>query len=304
MAKTREIRRRVRSITSTRKVTRAMELVASAKMRRAVAAMQAARGYARLAWQLLQNVAARTDAEQHPLLRRGESKRVGLVVVTSNRGLVGSFNTQLIGAVLAFLNDQERLPPQAVDIVLVGRKGAAPLRRAGFNLAAAFEKLDVITDVAHVRPIARVVIEDFLAEKLDRVILAYTDFASTLVQKPVLRPILPIEPAAVLSGTVGVPENDGPASTMPFEYRFEPDPNFVLEALLPRLLEMQMYRALLESAASEHAARMVAMRNATDAAGDLIAELTLAYNQARQQAITQDLSEISASRAALTTQTE
>lgn len=310
MAKTREIRRRIRSITSTRKVTKAMELVASAKMRRAVAATHAARGYADLAWKLLLNVAQRTDAERHPLLRRGEAKRIGLVLVTSNRGLVGSFNTQLIGAVLGFLRANERIVPEAVDIVLVGRKGRAPLVRAGYNLAAAFEKLDVISDIAHVRPIARVVIDDFLAAKLDRVVLAYTDFRSTLVQRPVVRQILPIAPAAVIAGEAGVFDNGERGAVIRaeaeterrFEYLFEPNPDTVLEALLPRLLEMQIYRALLESAASEHAARMVAMQSATDAAGDLIDELTLAFNQARQQSITQDLAEISASRAALTTE--
>lgn len=300
MAKTREIRRRIRSIASTRKVTKAMELVASAKMRRAVAAMQAARGYANLAWQLLLNVARRTDAEQHPLLRRGEAKRVGMLVVTSNRGLVGSFNTQLISAVLGFLRDGRI---GAADVVLVGRKGRTPLVRAGVNLSGVFEKLDVITDVEHVRPIARLALEGFLAEKLDRVVLAYTDFRSTLVQKPVLRQILPIEPADILAGTAGVADRDEVVEGAGVEYRFEPNADLVLEALLPRLLEMQVYRALLDSAASEHAARMVAMQNATDAAGDLIDELSLAYNQARQQSITQDLAEISAGAAALTSET-
>jgi F-type H+-transporting ATPase subunit gamma len=300
MAKTREIRRRIRSITSTRKVTKAMELVASAKMRRAVTAMQAARGYANLAWQLLLNVARRTDAEQHPLLRRGEATRVGVLVVTSNRGLVGSFNTQLISAVLGFLRGERS---EGADVVLVGRKGRTLLVRAGVNLTGVFEKLDVVTDVEHVRPIARLALDSFLAEKLDRVVLAYTDFKSTLVQKPVLRQILPIEPADILAGTAGVADRGEVVESAGVEYRFEPNADFVLEALLPRLLEMQVYRALLESAASEHAARMVAMQSATDAAGDLIDELSLAYNQARQQSITQDLAEISAGAAALTAET-
>lgn len=297
MAKTREIRRRIRSITSTRKVTKAMELVASSKMRRAVAAIKAARGYADLAWQLLLNVANRTDATEHPLLRRGQGKRVGVVLVTSNRGLVGSFNTQLVSAVLQYV--REGAKTSETDVVLVGRKGRAPLVRAGLKLGAVFEKLDVISGVEHVRPIARVVLEDFLQGKLDRVVLAYTDFRSTVVQKPVLRQILPIEPGASLSGASGGTEHGEVFAATALEYRFEPNPDVVLVALLPRLLEMQMYRALLESAASEHAARMVAMRNASDAAGDLIEDLALAFNQARQQSITQDLAEISAGASAL-----
>jgi F-type H+-transporting ATPase subunit gamma len=263
--------------------------------------MHAARGYADLAWQLLLNVAARTDAEQHPLLRKGTVRRIGVVLVTSNRGLVGSFNTQLVSAVLSFLK-RERVDPSSVDIVLVGTKGRSPLVRSGFTPAAAFENQELVTDVGHVRPIARMAIDDFLNAKLDRVVLAYTDFTSTLVQNPVLRQILPIEPAAILAGVAGVADR-GEVSAASAEYRFEPNADVVLEALLPRLLEMQVYRALLESAASEHAARMVAMRNASDAAGDLIDDLTLAFNQARQQSITQDLAEISSGAAALTSET-
>lgn len=295
---TREIRRRIRSITSTRKVTKAMELVASAKMRRAVQAVLASRTYAQQAWEMITGLAERTHRELHPLLRRGRGSASAVVLITSNRGLVGGFNTQLLAAVTAAFGQGSEGRP---NVVLLGRRGRPIVTKFGFPAAAEFEKQDLVTRVTQVRPLAKLIIDDFRAGRYDRIVLAYTDFVSTLVQRPRVRQLLPLERDPELgrvAGT-GTEEADRVRPRAGREYLFEPNADEVLEAILPRLVEMQLYQAVVESNASEHAARMVAMRNASDAAGDLIDDLTLTYNQARQAAITQDLAEISASRATL-----
>ncbi len=296
---TREIRRRIRSISSTRKVTKAMELVASAKMRRTVQSVLATRAYAERAWELLVNLGQRTSPELHPLLRHGRGERIGLVLIASNRGLVGGFNTQLTTAAVQFLRAQGA-DDVKTEIILLGKRGRSMVLKYGYQAAAEFEKQDVVSRVEEVRPLAKLVTNDFRSGKYDRVILAYTDYLSTLRQRPRVRQLLPLERDPAL-GAVATSEKSS-AVTLPDdvrEYLFEPNADSVLETLLPRLVEMQLYQAVLESNASEHAARMMAMRNASDAASDLIDDLTLSYNQARQAGITQDLSEISASRAAL-----
>lgn len=294
---TREIRTRIRSITSTRKVTKAMELVASAKMRRAVQAVLATRPYSVRAWELLLNLSRRTAEEAHPLLKRGKSGRIGLVLIASNRGLVGGFNTQLVAAAVQYLS-LHGIEKQSAEIVLLGKRGRSMVVKHGYAAAAEFEKLDVVTNVEEVRPVARLATDDFIAGKYDHIILAYTDYRSTLIQKPRVRQLLPLEQDTELGAVGAGTSREGQVMSMQ-EYLFEPDTGAVLDALLPRLVEMQLYQAVLESNASEHAARMMAMRNASDAADDLIDDLTLSYNQARQAGITQDLAEISASRSAL-----
>ncbi|MBI4426590.1 MAG: ATP synthase F1 subunit gamma [Candidatus Kerfeldbacteria bacterium] len=302
-SQTREIRRRIRSITNTRKVTKAMEMVASAKMRRAVQAVLASRAYAAQAWDLVLDLAARTDPELHPLLRPasfpGEpvSKNVGVVVISSNRGLVGGFNTQLVLKARQHLDKYVYQATKLGKIILYGKKARSLVTRYRYDGVADFAKPDLLTGVEEVRPMAKEVIQGFTKRRYERVLIAYTDFVSTLVQRPRVRQLLPLQRDVEL-GAAGPAVISRP-SARSREYLFEPNADVVLEALLPRLVELQLYQAVLESNASEHAARMVAMRNASDAAADLIDDLTLTYNQARQAAITQDLSEISASRAAL-----
>jgi len=292
---TREIRRRIRSVSSTKKVTKAMELVSSAKMRKTVQAVLATRAYAHRAWDVLVNLSRATDPDVHPLLRRRTGGRTGLVLVSTSRGFVGGFNTFLINAVVEHLKKADPAH-RDTDVILLGKRGRAIVTQHGYPGIAEFEKQDVVTHVDEVRPLAKLVVDDFTAEKYDKIILAYTDFVSTLRQKPRVRQLLPIERDLEL-GSVGFDMPDG--QHVATEYLFEPNPDDVLETILPRLVEMQLFQAVLESNASEHAARMVAMRSASDAANDLIDDLTLSYNQARQAGITQDLSEISASRAAL-----
>ncbi len=301
---TREIKRRIRSIKSTHQITRAMELVSAAKMRRAVQNVLATRTYAQLGWQLLSELSARTDQSRHPLLaRREQIKRLGLVIISSNRGLCGGFNHQLTHRTNQYIQkNREQNPQLEVDLVTVGKRGRDIMLRTGHNIVAEFTKADITTRIEVVAPIAKLLISDYLSGKSDRVVMAYTDFISPLTQKPIIKQLLPIVKEVDLnlgSARVAGVKQEEQAANFNYEYLFEPTPDAVLENLLPRLLEVQLYQALLESDASEHSARMMSMRNATDAAHDMISSLTLAFNQARQASITTELADITGGRAAL-----
>lgn len=307
-AATRDIQRRIRSVKSTKKITKAMELVASAKMRRSSQAVLATRPYTDRAWEMLLHLSSRTEQSHHPLLaERAEPKKIGVVLVASSRGLVGGFNTQLTATVAKEVKRLVGSTTAAVEVILMGKKGRMIMSQHGLPIEAEFTKDDVVTSVLSVRPMAQLVIDRFIDGTHDRVVVGYMDFISTLVQKPKLRQILPLSAAGFVAGDVGLVSNEEQQTIedeertedKAFEYTFEPNPDAVLEYILPRLVEMQIYRAVLETNASEQAARMVAMKSASDAAGDLIDDLTLSFNQARQASITQDLSEISAGRAAL-----
>jgi len=295
MANTRDIRRRIKSIQSTKKVTKAMEMVSSAKMRKAVNGVLATRPYASLAWDLITNVAGKTSVELHPLLhKREEIKRIGLIILSSNRGLCGSFNQQIVRISHEYLKEARKENPGVeVELIAMGRKGARGMIRLGYNVVADFEKQDVVSEAVSIRPLAKMIIKDYLEGKYDKVVVVYTDFLSMLRQVPRVKQILPIENFE-MSG-----EQRTANSEQRLEYLFEPTPEVILNDLLPRLLEVQVFQSLLESNASEHSARMMSMRNASDAAGDMINELTLTYNQARQAAITKEIAEIAGGKAAL-----
>lgn len=294
---TREIRRRIKAVNSTKKITKAMELVASAKMRRVTQALLQTRPYTDWSRQLLKNLSERTDGSMHPLLeKRTEVKRQALILLSTNRGLVGAFNANLTTAAMRVVNDAKAQGIET-DLILMGTKGRAIVHRYGIDAVADFPKAEVASSVQDVHPLSKLVIGDFLRKQVDRVMVVFMDYQSTLVQKPVIRQLLPLDEAAFTKELEGMKE-DSPVVSQT-EYTFEPNADLVLELLLERLVEIQLYRALLETNASEQAARMMAMRNASDAAGELIDELTLSFNQARQASITQDLAEISAGRAAL-----
>ena len=302
---TRLIRRRIRSIVNTRKITKAMELVAASKMRKAVAGVLATRPYANSAWRAIEEIAKVTDPTAHPLLkRRTGSGRKLVIMFSSDRGLCGGINSRLLKAVLEFLAP---LGPERVDLVTVGKKGQQALKRRGLNLVATFPNPARDPRLTEVQPIARMAIDDFIAERYDEVWLAFTDYRSILVQEPLLRRLLPIARVREL-GDIG-PAQSAPAeksqaedlnlTPVDYEYVFEPSPEKVLDAMLPRLVETQIYQALLESLASEHSARMAAMRSASDSAAEMIGGLTLSLNQARQAGITMEIAEISSGKAAL-----
>lgn len=261
-----------------------MELVAAAKMRKAQLATLATRTYARLAWNLLQNLTDKTDPGLHKLLRSSGRKTAAILLITSNRGLIGGFNSRLIESGLGYAKQFG-----AAEFVTLGKKGRDAVRKAGIHIAADFKKTDATSSVSDVRAIADLLINDFLTGKYDRVGLVYMDFVSTLVQRPHVLELLPLSKPA-----------EGVAERSNLEYLFEPTADEVLEHVLPKLTVMQIYQALLETNAAEHSARMVAMSTASDAAGDLVSELTLEYNQIRQANITKEISEIVSGQLVLT----
>lgn len=290
---TRDIKRRIKSVQSTKKVTKAMEMVSAAKMRRAVAGVLASRSYSDLAWQLIKKLVLKTETELHPLLNQREKiKKAALVLISGNRGLCGGFNSQIIQRTSRYLKEQSERGID-VSLITVGKKGRDFMAKKGYQLTADFIKADAAVDITEIRPLSHLLIEGYLAGQFDKVALAYTDFISTLVQKPSIVEILPLQSSE--SDDLGQVDrrmtND--------EYLFEPSPNEVLNELLPRMLETKIYQAILEANASEQSARMVAMRNASEAAGDMISELTLIFNKARQAGITAELADISGGRAAV-----
>ncbi len=290
MAATKEIRRRIKSIKSTRQITKAMELVAAAKMRKAQAQTIATRTYAKLAWELIQNLTSRADQRIHKLLRKSRGKNTAIVLMTSNRGLIGGFNNHIVETAIEYARKQPR-----AEFITLGKKGKDAIRKAGFSIGADFEKKDTTSSVLDINPIAHLVINDFLQDKYDKVVLVGMSFVSTIVQKPKILELLPLS-----SNQRSNYDSDEEITFEHPDYIFEPGPDFILDTVLPRLTIMQIYQALLETNAAEHSARMVAMKNASDAAGDLISDLTLEYNQLRQANITKEISEIVAGKLALT----
>ncbi|MEX0785392.1 MAG: ATP synthase F1 subunit gamma [Dehalococcoidia bacterium] len=279
MAVIREIRRRIKSVQSTAKITKAMELVAASKMRRAQQRALAGRPYAeRLTWVLadLAETLPHTDPDTlHPLLQKREVRNSAIILITPNRGLCGGLPANVNRRATALT--MELGTP--VSLVAVGRKGRDFFRRTNVAIRADFTDLGDYPEYLEILPIARLVIDDYLAGQIDRVQIVYPYFVNTMTQEPRVRQLLPVEP----------PEE---AATQAVDYIYEPGREAVLEELLPRYIEMQIYEAILEGIASEQSARMVAMRNASEAADDMIEELTLTYNKARQEQITTELLDI------------
>ena len=300
---TKAIRRRIKSVTNTRKITKAMELVAASKMRKAMQSVLGTRPYAKLAWNTVIAIGSRIDTHMHPLLREHkELKRVLLLVISSDRGLAGGFNTNIIKKTF----EQIRLLGDSVEIetICVGKRSMDAMRRANKPILASFTDITNNTKFEEVLPIGRMVIDEFTRGNYDKVYVAYTDFVSALTQRPVMLELLPLgtpEQTAVLGNMQEVEVGKEMKITSASEYTFEPSPRNVLDRILPRLVETMIYQAVLESAASEHSARMMAMRSASDAAKDMLGDLTFTYNQARQAGITQEIAEISSGAAALET---
>lgn len=294
---TRAIRRRIKSVKNTRKITKAMELVSASKMRKAVSLVLSSRPFARLAWDTVSAVGAVVDVSLHPLLRKEKkSGRTLILLLTSDRGLAGGFNTNMIKKIVQMAKDSGL---DNLDVVAVGRKGADAARRAGLKLIASFTGITNNPKFEEILPIGKMLVDDFIKEKYDRVLLAYTDFVSAVNQKPTILELLPFGSLSKYFGVGEVSQKAIQALPVSNEYKFEPTPAEVLNRLLPRLVETMVYQSVLESAASEHSARMLAMRNASDAAGDMIDSLTFTYNQFRQAAITREIAEISGGKAAL-----
>ncbi|HNS51433.1 MAG TPA: ATP synthase F1 subunit gamma [Anaerolineae bacterium] len=291
MASTREIRRRIRSVKNIAQVTRAMQMVAAARMRRAQEQVLATRPYAQKAWEILVHLANQrglgTGESPHPLLTVRPIAKVGVVVISSDRGLCGSYNHNIVQQALRF----SRELPHPVELITVGKRGRDALWRLGQTIAAEFSDLPPQPRVMDIAPLAHLAVHGFRSGDYDVIYLAHTDFVNTLVQRPTVWQLLPIRPLQISESAIT--EHRGVATaTMVGEYIYEPDPRTVLDSVLPRFTELQVYQAVLESLASEHSARMVAMRSATENARELIDVLTLNFNRARQEAITREMLDI------------
>jgi F-type H+-transporting ATPase subunit gamma len=295
VASVQDLKRRIRSVRNTRKITKAMELVASARLRRAQARIEAMRPYADRMMELMVGTArASTSVRGLPLLQRREEERaVAIVPLTGDRGLAGAFNAQVLRHALA-LERQLRAEGKRVRWLVSGRKGASTLRFRRFEVLQAWTGFSDRPAYADAQAIAHRIAELYVGEEVDRVVIVYNHFVSPLVQQVVEQDVLPI-PEQMLEGG----EEERQAALLG-DFIYEPEPEQILERLLPVYVETELYRALLESAASEQGARMTAMRNASKNAGELIDTLTLAMNRARQAEITQEILEVVAGADALT----
>ena len=293
MPSLKDIRGRIGSVRNIAQITRAMEMVAASRMKRAQDAILAARPYSDELREVLGRVGAVAGEEIDPLLARRPVRRVALIMITTDRGLAGSLNANAIRAALrwtqARIGSGDGGRPVEVEAITIGRKGRDGLRRAGIPIAAHFNQLGDRPAYTDVTPIARLVTEDFLEEKYDEIHVAYSTFITTLTQRPEITQLLPITSPEQAEGQQE--SND--------EYLFEPSAEAVLRRLLPHFVAIDLYRAVLENQASEQSARMIAMRNSTDNANELIEDLTLVYNKTRQATITREMIEIASGAEAL-----
>lgn len=288
MANLKAIRKRITTVKNTRKITRAMKLVAAARLRKAQENIQALRPYALQTIDIISSLAARASegdgSAPHPLLERRDPKHVMLVIITSDRGLAGAFNSGISKA--AFKHYQQLVAEgKSVIVAAVGRKGADYFRRRGVKIEHSLGHVFSSLTYDKAREIGELIIKDYTEEQLDAVYLCYNEFKSAISQKIVVERILPIEPKLI-------GESDPAKIAAAQDYLYEPDQKTLLSTLLPLYVNVEVYRALLESVASEHGARMTAMDNATNNAADMIQALTLQANRARQAAITTELMEI------------
>ncbi len=276
MASQRDIRRRIGAVKNIKQITRAMQFVAASKLKRAQDATLAARPYSEKLDEVLADLASVLGGEDHPLLATPEGGKRLVVLITTDRPLAGPLNTNIVRFVARDIIDKSG----DLALITVGRKGRDAMRRAGVPIEAHFPTFGDRPSFADVLPLARLVSDDFLARKYTRVDVVFSRFVSTLVQRPENDSILPIEPS---EDTEGIPGN---------QFIFEPSASTVLERLLPRYVATRLYQAVLEAKASEESSRMVAMKNATENAEDLIEDLTISYNKVRQANITREMIEI------------
>jgi len=287
MASAREMRLRIKSVRNISQVTRALEAVSAAKVRKAIQALTATRSYAAKAWQVMTHITNQPGSlNLHPLLTaRSNPKNALVIVMTADRGLAGAYNTNIIRYVLQRF-DKYHLP---VKYITVGRKGRDLLLRLGKPVLADFSNLASAPKFGTVSAIGRLVVDDFIKGEADEVFLIYTDFVNMARQVTRVKKLLPLE----IGNREGLVDDQGQNQTaLTAAYEFEPDQKEILDEMIPRFTALQVYQAVLESQASEHAARMIAMRNATENAKELVGALQLAYNKVRQQAITNDILDI------------
>jgi F-type H+-transporting ATPase subunit gamma len=292
MPSTRDIRRRIKSVKNTAQITKAMQMVAAAKMRKAQSAALLGRPYAELLNRILAEAAPRIAAFEHPLMEKRDVKKRAVILVTTDRGLCGALNSNL-------LREAAKLDKNSTVFITAGRKGAQFVSRTKRQLAAEFTYKDPPI-FPEARVISKFAQDLFLKGEADSVDILFTNFISTLIQQPKMVPLLPIgKIEAVTVGVNAVAENLQPGAVRTDIFEFEPDEKTVLSALLPHSLNFRIHQILFEARASEHSSRMVAMKNATDNAKQLIKDLTLEYNKLRQSNITKELLEIATAQMAV-----
>ena len=287
MAGAREIRTKIKSVNNTRKVTRALEMVSASKIRKAQDLMRASRPYSRAMRQVIGHLAHANVEFKHPFLVERETiKRVGYVIISTDRGLCGGLNTNLFRKAISDIRAWQDKGVE-VDLVCIGQKAVQLFRRLKVNMVGSVTHLGERPQIAQLIGVIKVMLDAYSGGQIDRLQLVYNDFVNTMTQRSTIDQLLPLPPSSDLAGTHA------------WDYLYEPDPETVLEHVLTRYIESLVYQAVLENLASEHAARMVAMKAASDNATKAIGSLTLVYNKARQAAITQEISEIVGGAAAV-----
>jgi F-type H+-transporting ATPase subunit gamma len=289
MATERELNKRIKSIKNISQVTSALAAVSASKANRAQRQVEATRAYAGKAFEILNNLASQQDVG-HPLLTaREEIKNSALILITGDRGLAGAYNANIVSRAEAFV----KALPTPCAVITVGRKGRDLMIRRGYNVVATFENIPDSPTILDVTPIAQIVTDDYLSGKLDQVFIGYTDYLNLINRRPTVKQLLPLRPldfeGMAVSEYIKNVDLTGVSDRV---YTYEPQPEALLDVIVPRFTQLQIYQSILEALASEHSARMVAMNNATDNAGELIEILTLDRNKARQASITNEILDI------------
>jgi F-type H+-transporting ATPase subunit gamma len=292
LASERELNKRIRSVKNISQVTSALAAVSASKARKAQLQVGATRAYAGKAFEILHNVASQpgVGSTAHPLLTtRDQIKSAALILVTGNRGLAGAYVTNVVSHTERFI----KALPVPVQVICIGRKGRDLMIRRGYNVTAAFDAMPDTPTILDITPVSSLVINEYLQGNVDEVFVAYTDFVNLVTRIPRVKQLLPLRPlnfgGMAVSEYVSSVDLSGVAERV---YSYEPSPEVLLNTIVPRFTELQLYQVVLESLASEHSARMVAMNNATDNAGVLVEEFTLARNKARQTSITNEMLDI------------
>lgn len=288
MAGAKEIRSKISSINKTRKITRAMEMVAASKMRKTQERMRASKPYSNKIYQVVKHIARANSEYRHPFMTEREIKRIGIIVVTTDRGLCGGLNANLFREIIKNTHSWKEQGHE-VDIAVIGKKGQAFFKRAGGQVVASVGQLSDTPTVRDVIGVVKVMIDAYQQGTIDALHIVYNEFINTMTQKPTIKQLLPLPKS----------KKDSLTMSHHWDYIYEPDAKELLDELLGRYIELLVYQSLVENIACEQAAKMIAMKSATDNAGELIKEFQLAYNKARQAAITQELAEIVGGAAAL-----
>lgn len=288
MAGAKEIRTKIASIKKTQKITRAMEMVAASKMRKTQERMRASKPYASKIYEVVKHIARANSEYRHPFMSEREVKRVGFIIVTSDRGLCGGLNANLLREAITIMRPLHQSGKE-IDLCIIGKKGQAFFKRVGGRVLATVDSLGDTPGVKDLIGAVKVMLDAFYQGEIDELHVIYNEFVNTMTQKPITKRLLPLPIAEEDSETLG----------HHWDYIYEPDAKELLDDLLARYIELQVYQAVVENIACEQAAKMIAMKSATDNAGELIKEFQLAYNKARQAAITQELAEIVGGAAAL-----